>query len=224
MWRDERGMALVLVLLCAMLFLALGGALVTVVSSEAIISATFRESAVALSAADAAIVRVLPDLGAAPDLNAILTGTVASSFVDEPPPPAPRRLPDGTSLDLAAATSVERCGQIACTEAQMDAVTDERPWGTNNARWQRYGSGWLRDLTPQAADAPHAYVVVWIGDDPLETDGDPLTDDGDVNAPGHDVVLLRAAAYAAYSARRRIEVVARRDGGRVRITSWREIR
>jgi len=223
MWRDDRGMALVLVLLCAMLFLALGGALVTVVRSEATISATFRESAVALSAADAAIVRVLPDLAAAPDLNAILTGAVASSFVDGPPP-TPRRLPDGTTLDLAAATNVERCGQIACVDAQLDAVTVERPWGANNARWQTYGSGWLRDLTPQVADVPHAYVVVWVGDDPLETDGNPLTDDGDVNAPGHDVVLLRAAAYAAYSARRRIEVVARRDGGVVRITSWREIR
>ena len=112
MWRDDRGMALVLVLLCAMLFLALGGALVTVVSSEATISATFRESAVALSAADAAIVRVLPDLAAALDLNAILSGAVTSSFVDGPPL-SPRRLPDGMSLDLAAATNVERCGQIA---------------------------------------------------------------------------------------------------------------
>ena len=44
MWRDDRGMALVLVLLCAMLFLALGGALGAVVRSEATISATFRES------------------------------------------------------------------------------------------------------------------------------------------------------------------------------------
>ena len=39
MWRDERGMALVLVLLCATLFLALGGALVTLVRTEATISA-----------------------------------------------------------------------------------------------------------------------------------------------------------------------------------------
>src|SRR6185436_16352634 len=131
MWRDERGMALVLVLLSAMLFLALGGALVTVVSSEATISATFRESAVALSAADAAIVRVLPDLAAARDLDAVLAGDVGSSFVDGPPQ-APRRLPDGTSLDLAAATDAERCGQRACTDAQMDAVTGERPWGANN--------------------------------------------------------------------------------------------
>ena len=154
MWRDDRGMALVLVLLCAMLFLALGGALVTVVSSEATISATFRESAVALNAADAAIVRVLPDLAAAPDLDAILTGAVASTFVDGPLA-APRRLPDGTSLDLAATTNVERCGQAACTDAQMDAVTVERPWGANNARWQTYGSGWLRDLAPRAADVPH---------------------------------------------------------------------
>jgi len=222
MRRDERGMALVLVLLCAMLFLALGGALVTVISSEAAISATFRESAVALSAADAAIVRVLPDLAAAVDLDAILTGAVASGFVDGPPQ-APRRLPDGTSLDLVTATNVERCGRSACADAEMDAVTVERPWGANNARWQTYGCGWLRDLTPQARDVPHAYVVVWIGDDPLETDGDPLSDDADVNAPGHDVVLLRAVAYAAYSARRTIEVVARRDGGTVRITSWREI-
>ena len=223
MWRDDRGMALVLVLLCAMLFLALGGALVTVVRSEATISATFRESAVALSAADAAIVRVLPDLAAAPDLNAVLRGAVASSFVDGPPQ-APRRLPDGTDLDLVATANGERCGQMACNGALMEAVTVERPWGANNARWQTYASGWLRDLTPQAADAPHAYVVVWVGDDPLETDGDPLIDDSDVNAPGHEVVLLRAAAYAAYSAHRRIEVVARRDGGTVRITSWREIR
>ena len=196
MWRDERGMALVLVLLCAMLFLALGGALVTVVSSEAAISSTFRESAVALSAADAAIVRVLPDLAAALDLDAILRGAAASTFGDGPPP-AIRLLPDGTSLDLVAATNVERCAQTVCADAQMAAVTVERPWGANNARWQVYGSGWLRDLTPQARDVPHAYVVVWVGDDPLETDGDPLTDDADVNAPGHDVVLLRAVAYAA---------------------------
>lgn len=221
MWRDERGMALVLVLLCAMLFLALGGALVTVVSSEATISATFRESTAALSAADAAMVRVLPDLAAAPDLNAILTGAATSGFIDGP---APRRLPDGTTIDIVSATNRERCGEHACSDAQMDAVTAERPWGVNNARWQIYASGWLRDLTPQAVDAPHVYVVVWVGDDPLEVDGNPLADDGNVNAPGHEVVLLRAAAFAAYSVRRRFEVVARRDGGAVRVTSWREIR
>jgi len=223
MWRDERGMALVLVLLCAMLFLALSGALVTVVSSEATISATFREGSIALGAAEAAIVRVLPDLAAAPDMNAILRGAAFSSFLDGPPG-GPRLLPDGTSLDLTAATNFQRCGEETCDDARMNAVTAERPWGVNNPRWQIYGSGWVRDLTPRTADAPHAYVVVWIGDDPLETDGDPLTDDAEVSAEGHDVVLLRAAAFGAYSVRRRIEVTARRDAGALRITSWREVR
>ena len=222
MWRDERGMALVLVLLCAALFLALGGALVTVVSTEATISVTFRESVSALSAADAAVVRVTASLAAAPDIDAALAGNAPSAFIDSAA--APRRLPDGTLLDLVAATNVERCGQVTCSLAQMDAVSPERPWGANNARWQIYGSGWLRDLTPQTTDAPHVYVVVWIADDPLETDGDPLTDDGDPQAPGHQVVLLRAAAYAAYSVRRRVEVVARRDSGVVRLTAWREVR
>jgi hypothetical protein len=223
MWRGERGMALVLVLLCSALFLALGGALVTVVSTEATISATFREGAVALAAADAAIVRVIADLATMPDLDAALTGVVTSGFIDGAAG-APRRLPDGTVIDLMTATSIERCGEPACSASQMDAVSADRPWGANNPRWQICGSGWLRDIAPQVADAPHVYVVVWIGDDPLETDGDPLKDDGDVWAPGHQAVLLRAVAYAAYSVRRTIEVVARRDDGVVRVTSWREIR
>lgn len=222
MWRGEHGSALVLVLLCATLFLVLGGALVTVGSTESVISGTFREGALALAAGDAAIARATVDLAAAPDLNAILAGPVTSTFIDGSVV-SPRRLPDGTLLDLAAATNIQRCGQDTCTAAQMDAITAERPWGVNNARWQLYGSGWLRDLAP-GTDAAHVYVVIWIGDDPLETDGDPLADDGTPAAPGHQTVLLRTAAYAAYSVRRQIEVVATRTGGIVRLTSWREIR
>ncbi len=67
-------------------------------------------------------------------------------------------------------------------------------------------------------------MIVWVGDDPLETDADPLADDPDPDALGHDAVLIRAVAYAAYSVRRRLEVVARRDAGVIRLTSWREIR
>jgi len=223
MWRDEHGVAMVVVLLCATLFLALGGALVAVVNTEATISATFREGVAALAAADAAVARVIADLPAAANLSDALTGAARSTFVDGAAI-GPRPLPDGMVLDLGTATNIERCGEVACSDAQMDAVTAERPWGVNNARWQVYGSGWLRDLTPQIGDAPNIYVVVWIGDDPLETDGSPLIDDGDVNAPAHDVVLLRAAAFAAYSVRRTVEVTVRRDGPTVRITSWREIR
>lgn len=209
-----------LVLLCSALFLALGGALVTVARTEATISATFRDGAAALSGAEAGIVRALADIAAA-DINAALIGSAASIFHDGPA--GARTLPDGRTLDLVAAMNVERCGMATCTEAQLSAVTGERPYGVNNPLWQRYASGWLRDLVAHADDAPHVYVVVWIGDDPLETDGDPLAD-AVAAAPGHNVVLLRAAAYAGYSARRRVEVVAVRDAGAVRVTSWRELR
>jgi hypothetical protein len=222
MWRDERGSVLVLVLLCATLFLALGGALVVVASTESTISATFRESAAALAGAEAAIVRVTADLATAPDVTAILSGGATSTFIDGPAA-GPRRVPDGTVVDLADLTSIERCGNVVCTSAQLDAITADRPWGANNPRWQRYASGWLRDLTPQV-DVPHVYVIVWVGDDPLETDADPLADDADPDALGHDAVLIRAVAHAAYSVRRRLEVVARRESGVIRLTSWREIR
>jgi hypothetical protein len=222
MWRDERGSALVLVLLCAVLFLALGGALVVIASTESTISATFRESAAALAGAEAVIVRATADLAIAPDLNAILTGAATSTFIDGPAA-GPRRLPDGTVVDLADLTNMERCGGVVCTNAQLDATTADRPWGMNNPRWQRYASGWLRDLAPHV-DTPHVFVIAWVGDDPLETDADPAVDDPDPYALGHDAVVIRAVAYAAYSVRRRLEVVARRDAGIVRLTSWREIR
>lgn len=219
---DERGSALVLVLLCAVLFLALGGALVAVAGTETTISAIFRESSVALAGAEAALVRVTADLAVIPELNTALSGAATSTFVDGPA--GPRRLPDGTVLDLLTATDVERCGGVGCTDVQMDAVTADRPWGANNARWQRYASGWLRDIGVQPGDAPHVYVVVWVGDDPLETDGDPLSDDPNPDASGHEVVLLRATAYAASAVRRQLEVIARRDNGIVRLSGWREIR
>jgi Tfp pilus assembly protein PilX len=222
MRRDDRGSALVLVLLCATLFLALGGALVTVASTEATISATFRESAAALAGAEAALARATADLATTADWNGALTGSATSSVQDGTA--GARRLPDGTLLDLVTATNIERCGSASCTEAELDAVTADRPWGVNNPRWQRYASGSLRDISPSSADAPDVYVIVWVGDDPLETDGNPLTDDPNPAAPGHDAVLLRAAAHAAYSVRRRLEVRARREDGVVRLSSWREIR
>jgi hypothetical protein len=220
--RGERGSALVLVLLCATLFLALGGALVTIASTDATISATFRESAAALAGAEAGLARVTADLTAA-DWNAALTGSAISSFHDGADTGS-RRLPDGSMLDLVTATNIERCGNAVCTDAQIDAVTAERPWGANNPRWHRYASGLLQAITAPSADAPHVYVIVWVGDDPLESDADPLMDDPNPGAPGHEAILIRAAAYAAYRVRRRVEVRARRDDGVVRLSLWREIR
>ena len=75
-----------------------------------------------------------------------------SVFVDGAPSGS-RQLRDGRSIDLADATS--------------QANGEPRPWGANNPRWQLFAYGPLGG----------AYVIVWAGDDPAETDGDPGRDD-----------------------------------------------
>ena len=53
-------------------------------------------------------------------------------------------------------------------------TTARRPWGTNNPIWRLYAHGALADLSPSGAIDSNVYVVVWVADDPLETDGLPL--------------------------------------------------
>jgi hypothetical protein len=54
------------------------------------------------------------------------------------------------------------------------------------------------------------YVVVWLGDDPNEEDGDPLVDGGDADANGRLMLLSRAEAFGPRGARRAVEAVLRR--------------
>src|SRR5882672_4863051 len=50
--------------------------------------------------------------------------------------------PDGSMLDLGEATDVLNCGKLtSCSDADLNAVTDDRPWGLNNPRWTLYAYG-----------------------------------------------------------------------------------
>jgi hypothetical protein len=73
-------------------------------------------------------------------------------------------------------------------------------------------------------DSPY-YVTVMVGDDPSETDGNPLQDG--IGTAGAGVLALRAEALGPRGARRMVEMtVARSDVAQagVRILSWREVR
>jgi len=202
---DERGIALIIALLSMMMLMALGMALTLTTNTERSIASNYRDGVETVYAADAAVERVVQDLLTVPDWNRILDGTAQSSFIDGPI--GTRTLPDGSSLNLVEATEMVRCGKTACSAADIDLATDERPWLKNNPRWQLYAYGPLREVTPTDTINSNVYVVVWVGDDPSENDDLPFTD-GDESAglnPGRGVVSMLVHAYGPSGTRRVIE-------------------
>jgi hypothetical protein len=133
----------------------------------------------------------------------------------------------GLAVDLSQLVTLANCRKpTACSGAEMDAVTDDRPWGVNNPRWQLYAYGELRTVVPDPTMDSPFYVVVFVGDDPSENDNDPLDDGGGENNPGAGVLVLRAQAFGPRSAHKTIELTIARAaaGGPVRMVSWRDIR
>ena len=215
-------MMLVAALMVMLLVSALGAVLILVTSSETMIAANFRNSLGALYAADAAAEQALAELAMVADWDQLLNGSVRSEFVDGSP--AGTRLVNGTPVDFSQVVALARCHKTTtCSEAEMDAVSAGRPWGANNPRWQLYAYGELGNAAA-GVESPY-YVLVLIGDDPSESDNDPLDDGGGPDNPGAGVLLLRAQAFGPRNAHKTIEIaIARTGGSRVRLLSWRELR
>jgi hypothetical protein len=246
---DERGMALLVALMAILLVMALGTALALWASVESTITRNFLNSSGALYAADAGLERAVGDLKAITDWNAVLSGAASSAFADGAPA-GTRALSDGRLVNLAEIVSLANCRQVSpCTSAAMDASTADRPWGSNNPRWQPFAWGPLSGLLPPEDVEPPFYVVVMVGDDPSENDGDPFVDGaapcppaetGACN-PGTDRLAVRAEAFGPFGAHAILELtVGRRGAGErsqddpdynidgdqadLRILSWRELR
>jgi len=214
---------LVTVLLAVVLLSALGITLVLTTSAEARIAANFRTSQETLYAADAGAERALADLRAIADWDTVLSGTTMSSFVDGPASGV-RQLADGSAINLTEVANQANCQKAAgCSDSEMNAVTNDRPWGPNNPRWRLFAYGRLRDLMPSGAADPGQYLVVLAGDDPAEVDNNPGVDSAPGN-PGAGVVFLRAEAFGAGQAHRVVELTAMHGNGAIRVLSWREIR
>jgi hypothetical protein len=210
---DERGIALIVSLMIMLLLTALGLALTTTTLTETKISSNYATGVEALYAADAAVERVMQDILTVPNWNRILDGTLQSSFIDGPPNGV-RTLPDGSRLDLTQATNMLRCGKPAgCSDADLVELTDDRPWGPNNPRWQLYAYGPMNEMIPTDTVNSMMYVIVWAADDPSENDANPLMDGGTPVAAaatgvndGRGVMMLIAQAYGPGGTSRIIEV------------------
>jgi hypothetical protein len=209
-----------------MLLLAVTAAAVLLASSDTLAASRRQDARIALSAAEAAIERAASDLVGTPDWNLVLSGAITSSRVDGPATAA--HIPfGGHAFTPDQVANLATCGTIGgCSTAACSAVTAERPWGPNNPRWRPYAYGPVDSPTPgQAA----TYVVVLVGDDPSENDGDPERDGLSPGNPGAGIILLRSEAFGPSDTRRIVEAAIARvttaSGVALpRVLSWSEVR
>jgi len=232
--RTENGVALVAAMFVAVLTLALGTGLVLATSAETMVVGNYTRRAESAYAADAGISRVLADFATLADWNQALSGVVTSSFVDGPP--SGTRTAGGVVVDLTRVQNEMNCGKAtACTDADMDEVTADRPWGWNNPRWRLYAYGKLGSLMFDDDRRSDYYIVVLVADDQSENDGDPLHDGASDSNPGAGIAVLRSEAFGPRGAHGVVEATVARvtaAGGRpgytgegsLRVLSWREVR
>jgi hypothetical protein len=220
---SENGVALIVAMMAMMLMMALGAALVLTTSSEALIANNYSKSSEAFYAADAVLERGLVDLFTVADWDQVLNGSVRSSFIDGLPFGSGRTLLDGSTVKLDEVLNRANCRKAgACTSADMDAISSERPWGADNPRWQAYAYGHLHNLlTSTDMNSSPFYVVLLAADDPSENDGDPAKDGASETNPGSGVLALRAEAFGPGGAYKLIEATVKRTETGVRILSWR---
>src|SRR5215216_1940293 len=82
---DDRGVALIIVLMAMSVMAALGLALMLTTMAERKIAGTFERGSEAFYAADAGVERAMQDLLRLTSWDGLLTGTVTSTFIDGGP-------------------------------------------------------------------------------------------------------------------------------------------
>jgi hypothetical protein len=207
--QSERGAALVVALMATAAVAALVAAGLLNTAIERLVAAGYRDREEARYLLDAALERAVADLATMADWTPALNGSVRSRFVDGPPSgvrrawatAAPASSED--AVDLNQVVAIASCGHVTgCQTGDITRVTAERPWGINNPRWQLFGYGTDAMLMTGSPSIPFSlpqgrtYLVVLIGDDADEKDGDPGSDAA-VGEIGHDVVDLEGHVFGA---------------------------
>src|SRR5215211_2792851 len=159
---NERGAALVVVLMATMLLSALGLALVMTTTTETKITGNYTYSQEAMYTADGAIERTVQDVLTVPDWNDMLSGAQRSAFVDGAAS-GTRTLPNGAVIDLGEATNMINCAKLTtCSTTEMDTSTEDRPWGANNPRYQLFAYGPSNQFIETGTLNSPFYVIVWV--------------------------------------------------------------
>jgi hypothetical protein len=197
-------MALVAALVAISFFSALGLALSLASAVDRLAAANHEDAMHLLNMADAALELATRDLAVISDWRPVLEGSVRSPMVDGPPD-GTRRLSSTSVIDVTGLTNDLTCGRAAgCTDVARMAATIDRPWGANNPWWRPFLYGPLSGAANPRAPAP-VYVIVWLGDDGGEVDGNALVDGGGAALEGRYIVRARAAAFGPGHSYRAIE-------------------
>jgi hypothetical protein len=207
---NERGVAVVIALLMAVLVGAVAAALVALTTTETLISASFRHGREASYGAEAALERALHDLATMPDWSPALTAPPANLTSGLDDGEAVPRAPDGRTLDLARLT--------ADRQRESDQRDGPVVFGADSPEWRLFAHAPLSALlAAPGLDLP-LYLVVWVADDESDGDGDPTVD-------RNGRILVWAVAFGAGGARRSVEArVGRTDGGDLQLLAWTEPR
>lgn len=198
----QRGVVLVLVLLCMTFLTAAGLGLALSASVSRMSAANHDEALMLMNAAESALDLAAREL-ARYRIDDVLSGAQASSLSDGAA--GPRTVAPGSTIDLAALTNHLTCGRpTACTDDERRQVTAERPWADNNPRWTLFINQPL-EPPPMPGPASPIYIAVWIGDDAREDDGDPAVDGAGPEQEGRYIVRARAEAFGPRGGRRAVE-------------------
>jgi len=225
----ERGIALVITLLTIGLLSALGLGLALSSTAARMADHNHEDAITMLNAAESALNLALRDLSTAAEWSLVLDGTLRGSLVDGTPS-GPRTLQGGETIDLTILTNELTCGRPTdCSDADRSVATLDRPWGPNNPKWRAFLHAPLS--LPMPLRQRDLYVVVWVGDDGRESDGNPTVDGGGGGGHGRHVIRARAEAFGSRGARRAIDAEIARvcqatEAGEVcqpgvRLQSWR---
>lgn len=203
----DRGAALVAALIVMAIISAMGLGLALTTTLEPLAAANYEANRSVRLAAEAGVAIAAHELAGVADWNLVLTGHAGTSALELGNIVV--NLPDGSLAGLEELTARATCGRPgACSDIERSAFTAGRPWGPNNPRWRVFGHGRLDRLIPEGAGLPPIVVVVWVGDDPADVDGDPLADSGvgpgGEGRPGGCVLAVRAEAFGPRFAHRTV--------------------
>jgi hypothetical protein len=230
----EDGVALAMAVKSMLLIGAIGAAVLLLSSSETIIAVHFRGSVESRYAAEAVMVRAIVLLRGVADWAGPIAGATQSALVDGAPS-GPRTVPGGATIDLIQVVNLANCRTLtACSQTDLAAVTEDRPWGVNNPVWRLYAYGPLSTVLAMSSgnDPPH-YGILLVADDPAGTHRPPV---GGAPPAEREGIALRAEVFGPRGAHAVLETIASRavatDGtdynsGAVpsmNILSWREVR